>query len=228
MPISNPSNLQDSFTLRDIFSRERLPSLLTALVLLGAAYVFEHFANIYAFAYSLRPTSNHVGDLVLDTIPVIDLNFIIIEGALITIVLGTLFVFSRPRSVLFSLKALAVFIIIRAVFISLTHVGIHPDNIIPGLGFFDGIYLYLNFQTGLFFSGHTGLPFLFALIFWEKPPVRYILLSVSFVFGVAVLFAHIHYSIDVFAAPFMAYGIFKIACYLFPRDYELIAPASRA
>ena len=65
MPISKPSNPQDSFTLRDIVS----PSLLTALFLLGVAYVFEHFANIYAFAYSLRPTSNHVGDIILDAIP---------------------------------------------------------------------------------------------------------------------------------------------------------------
>ena len=218
---------QDSFALKDLFGRERLPSLLTALALLGIAYVVEHFANVYAFAYSLRPTSNHVGDIILDNVPVVDLNFIIIEGALISIVLGTLFVFSKPRYVLFTLKALALFIIIRALFISLTHVGIHPDNIAPGLGFFDAIYLYLNFQTGLFFSGHAGLPLLVAFIFWDVPCVRYILVSLSFVFGVAVLLSHIHYSFDVFAAPFMAYGIFKIAQYLFPRDYGLIPQENR-
>lgn len=211
-----------SFTLRDLFSRERLPSLASALALLGISYAVEHFANIYAFDYSQRPTSNYVGDLILDNIPVVDLSFIIIEVALIAIVLGTFYVLSKPRSVLFTLKAVALFIIIRALFISLTHVGIHPDNIAPGLGFFDGIYTYLNFQTGLFFSGHTGMPFLVALIFWDNRRVRYILLALSLVFAVAVLTAHIHYSIDVFAAPFMAYGIFRIAQYLFPRDYELI------
>ncbi len=215
---------ENSFTLRDVFSRERLSSLLTALALLGIAYVAEHFANIYALAYSLRPTSNHVGDLVLDNIPVVDFNFIIIEVALIAIVLGILFLLSKPRHILFTLKALALFIVIRALFISLTHVGIHPENLAPGLGFFDAIYLYLNFQTGLFFSGHTGLPFLMALIFWQMPRVRILFLALSFIFGVAVLLAHTHYSIDVFAAPFMAYGIFKISCYLFPRDYELIDP----
>ena len=218
---------EDSFTLRNIFSRERLPSLLGALALLGASYVVEHFANVYAFDYSQRPTSNYVGDLILDNIPVVDLSFIIIEVALISIVLGTLFVFSKPRYILFTLKAIALFIIIRAIFISLTHVGIHPDNIAPGLGFFDAIYTYLNFQTGLFFSGHTGLSFLIALIFWNNNRVRYVLLSLSFVFAVAVLLAHIHYSIDVFAAPFMAYGIFKIAQHLFPQDYKLIESASK-
>jgi len=213
--------MQGDFTLRDIFSGERLTSLLGAFALLGASYVVEHFANIYAFDYSQRPTSNYVGDLVLDNIPVVDLSFIIIEVALISIVLVTMFVISKPRYLLFTLKAVALFIIIRAIFISLTHVGIHPDNIAPGLGFFDSIYTYLNFQTGLFFSGHTGMPFLVALIFWGNKRVRYVLLSLSFIFAVAVLLAHIHYSIDVLAAPFMAYCIFKIAQYLFPRDYDL-------
>ncbi|MBI2025239.1 hypothetical protein HYT04_00420 [Candidatus Kaiserbacteria bacterium] len=214
--------MQADFTLRDLFSRKRLPSLIGALALLGASYIAEHFANIYAFDYSQRPTSNYVGDLVLDNIPVVDLSFIIIEVALVAIVLGTLFVLSRPRYLLFTLKAIALFIIIRAVFISLTHVGIHPENIAPGLGLFDSIYTYLNFQTGLFFSGHTGLPFLVAFIFWDNRRVRNTLIALSFIFAVAVLLAHIHYSIDVLAAPFMAYGIFKIALYLFPRDWELI------
>jgi membrane-associated phospholipid phosphatase len=84
--------------------------------------------------------------------------------------------------------------------------------------------MYLNFQTGLFFSGHTALPFLVALIFWDNVRARTVLLLLSLVFAIAVLLAHIHYSIDVFAAPFMAYGIYAIAKYLFPRDYALIAP----
>jgi hypothetical protein len=216
----------DTFTLKSLFTREWFPSLLGSFSLLGAAYLVEHLANNYAFEFALRPTSNHVGDLILDNIPALDLNFLIVEGAFLAIVLGVLYVLSKPRSVLFSLKALALFIIVRAFFISLTHVGIHPEHIDPSLGFFDGIYLYLNFQTGLFFSGHTGLPLLIALIFWENKRARYILVALSAVFGVAVLVAHIHYSIDVFAAPFMVYGIFKIATRLFPRDWALIAPSA--
>lgn len=220
--ISNMTT-EDSFTLRDVFRGERLSSLLTALTLLATAYVIEHFANAYAFEYSLRSTSNHVGDLILDNLQVINLNFIIIEGALTTIVLGTLFVvFLKPRYLIFTLKAIALFTAIRALFISLTHVGIYPDHIVPGHGLLDSIYMYLNFETGLFFSGHTGLPFLMALIFWQIPRVRYLFLAVSCVSGMAVLLAHVHYSIDVFAAPFMAYSIYRIARYLFPHDHALI------
>ena len=218
---------QTSFAIRDLFSPKHRWSLLGALLMLAGAYVAEYFANLYELEYAGRPTTTYVGDLLLDNLPVIDLNLVIIEGALLGIVLTTLFVvFLRPRYLLFTLKALALCIAIRALFISLTHMGIYPGNIEPGAGIFDGIYSYLNFQSGFFFSGHTALPFLMALVFWERMRTRIVFLLMSFVFAVAVLLAHIHYSIDVLAAPFMAYGIFKLAAYFFPRDYELIPPAS--
>lgn len=214
---------QDTFKFKDLFEHERLYSLITGFLLLGISFIVDHFAAVYAFSYLTRPTTRHVGDLLLDNIPIVDLNFIIIEGVLLSITLGTLYLFSKPRYLLFTLKTLALFIVIRALSISLTHIGIYPGQINPGAGFFDAIYLYYNFQTGFFFSGHTWMTFLMALVFWEKPIPRTVFLSLSFIFAVAVLLAHIHYSIDVFAAPFMAYGIFKITCHLFPRDYELIA-----
>lgn len=215
------------FTYRDFLKKDNLYSFLTALVMLGVAFAFEHVASVYAYSYLARPTSVYVGDILLDNLPVVNLNFIIIEGALSCIVLGTLFVFSKPRYILFTLKTVALFIATRAFFTSLTHIGIYPGAINPGAGFLDSIYIYLDFQTGFFFSGHTGLPFLMALIFWREPFPRAVLLSLSFVFAVAVLLAHVHYSIDVFAAPFMAYGIFAIAKKFFPRDYALIGPEAQ-
>jgi len=213
--------LEAPFSIRDLFGPIWRSSLVVALLLLAGAYVAEHFANLYELSYSLRPTSTYVGDVLLDNLPVVNLNLIIIEGAFFSIIAGVLFVLRRPRSVLFTLKALALFIAVRALFVSLTHVGIYPGNVDPGLGFFDGIYTYLNFQTGFFFSGHTGLPILMAFIFWKEPRARAVFLALSVVFGAVVLLAHIHYSIDVLAAPFMAYGIYTIARHLFRRDWEL-------
>ena len=213
----------DLFTLKHLFSREWVRSLCEAFLLLILAFVAEHFAVLYAFEYIGRPTTTHVGDILLDNLPIVNLNFIIIEIALFAIALGTVFVVCyRSRHLLFTLKSLALFITIRAFCMSLTHVGIYPGTILPGSGVLDVLYSYFNFQTGLFFSGHTGMPFLMALIFWEKPFERSVFLLLSLTFAVAVLLAHVHYSIDVFAAPFMAYGIFKIAQYLFLRDYKLI------
>lgn len=213
---------KDSFTINDLFKDGELYSLIIAFALLGISFVAYHFASAYSLVFLARPTSTYVGDLLLDNLPAVDLNFIIIEVALAAIVAGAVYlVFWKPSHILFSLKALALFNITRALFVSLTHVGLYPGHIAPGAGIFDGIYLYFNFQTGFFFSAHTGLPFLLALIFWNKPVTRYVFLALSFVFAVAVLLARVHYSIDVLAAPFMAYGIFEITKYFFPRDYEL-------
>ena len=55
-----------------------------------------------------------------------------------------------------------------------------------------------------------------------SPSIEYDLLSPALiVFGIAVLFAHIHYTMDVLAAPYMTYGIFKMSQYFFPEDYKM-------
>ena len=212
-----------SSSFLDLFRGGNLRSLIGGLALLGASFIAEHFANAYALSYLLRPTSHYVGDLLLDNLPVVNLNIIIVEGALIAIVVGALYLtIYRPRYILFAIKALALLIATRAIFISLTHVGIYPGAVAPeATGLFDSIYRYFHFQTGLFFSGHTSTPFLAALIFWDRMPERTVFLALSVIFGASVLLAHVHYSIDVFAAPFMAYGVFSIARHLFPRDYAL-------
>jgi membrane-associated phospholipid phosphatase len=215
---------KNSFAYKDLFKREWIGSFITGIVFMSISFVVSHYTFIYAHAYSVRATSSYVGDVILDNIPVVNLNFIIVEGALFSIAAAAIFVLVQPRYILFALKMVALFIVTRALFISLTHVGIYPGHIDPGLGPLDSIYLYFNFQTGLFFSGHTCAPILFALMFWERKTVRYICLALAVIFGISVLLAHIHYSIDVFAAPFMAYGIFNMAKYFFRREYELIKP----
>ncbi len=210
------------FTYKNLFSPAWVWKFVTGLLLLVVAFLANHYAFVYAHAYAIRPTSSYVGDIILDNIPVVNLNFIIVEGVLLAIAVGILFLILQPRYILFTVKALALFMITRAIFMSLTHMGIYPDHIQPGLGALDNLYLYFNFDTGLFFSGHTCMPIIAALALWDRPVLRYTALAIAFIFGVSVLLAHVHYSIDVLAAPFMAYGIFHLSKYLFPKEYELI------
>jgi hypothetical protein len=50
-----------------------------------------------------------------------------------------------------------------------------------------------SFGGDLFFSGHTGLPFLMALLFWENLRLRVLFIASSVFFGIIVLMGHILY-----------------------------------
>ena len=76
----------------------------------------------------------------------------------------------------------------------------------------------LSHGDDLFFSGHTGFPFLLAIIFWHKKYLRWLFLACTLIGGTAVILGHLHYSIDVFSVLFISFGVFHIAKYLFPQD----------
>jgi hypothetical protein len=202
----------------DFFTKDRVRGLLVALIFLGLAIIFQSYATTYA----AKAPSISVPDLILSHLPIVNMNSIVVEGALWAIFCSVLLILYKPHYIIFTLKTAAIFIATRAVFVSLTHVGIYPGQINPDVGFFDNIYTSLGLQTGFFFSGHVGLTLLMALIFWHEKFWRYAYIILSIIFGVSVLLAHVHYSIDVFAAPYITYGVFKMSEYFFKEDYQLL------
>jgi membrane-associated phospholipid phosphatase len=129
----------------------------------------------------------------------------------------------RPNYLPFAFKSVAVFILIRSVFISLTHIGPFPTHVIISSTFFNR-EAFNGIFTGndLFFSGHTGLPFLLALMIWNvDKKFRYVFLGFSVLFAVVVLLGHLHYSIDVLSAFFITYSIFQICKAWFKKDWEM-------
>jgi hypothetical protein len=117
----------------------------------------------------------------------------------------------------FAIKTLSLFIVIRSIFISLTHIGPFVDQI----QWSSNILSKFSFGGDLFFSGHTGIPFLFALIFWDVKLMRYVFLALSAFFGTIVLMGHLHYSIDVLSAFFITFSIYHIAEFIFQKDLAL-------
>lgn len=200
------------------WNKKQLLSLVSALILIIVALIIQKIADDYVNGL----TGIAVNDLLLDHLPTLDIDFLVVQGALILTGLALLLVAIKPKYLSFGLKAFALFIIVRSFLISLTHLGVSPHQLkfdTNSIGF--GLYnLLFNTQNDFFFSGHTGTGFLLALIFWNEKLWRYVFFGFSFVLGASVLLAHIHYSIDVFAAPFITYSIFAISKTLFKADFE--------
>jgi len=207
------------FNHKTNWNKESLQSLLFGTVLFIIALVLQKFANDYLL--SLKGVA--VDDLILKNIPSIDIDFFIIQGALILTAIIVLLFLAKPKYLCFGLKAVSMFIIIRSFFIILTHLGAVPTQIVLDKNSV-GFWLYdilFNSSNDYFFSGHTGLPFLMALIFWPEKLWRYFFIFASVVLGASVLLTHIHYSIDVFAAPFITYSLFVLTRKVFGKDFAV-------
>jgi hypothetical protein len=202
------------------WSERNRRSLYVGFLLLALALFVQMRGGRYAERKAVQAAP--VQDILLDNLPTVNLDLIVVQGSLFVILLGAMLFVRHPRFLIFGIKAVALFIIVRATFLNLTTFGVYPSRAVfdPSLG--SGPYDLINFDGNFFFSGHTGMPFLMALVFWERKGIRTFFLAVSVLFAMSVLLAHVHYSIDVFAAPFITYGIFKIAEWLFAGDYALL------
>ena len=176
------------------------------------------------FSSGVAVNAPGVRDIFLDNLPLVNLSAVIVGGAIVLWVFAGVLLIVDPHRLIFAIKAIALYIISRAFFFSLTHIGPYPLSYSPGPqnhGY--GLYHLITFQGNFFYSGHTAFPFLLALIFWDNKYLRYLFLALTVVFGASVLLAHVHYSIDVFAAPFIVYGVYVITERLFPSDRILFA-----
>lgn len=181
------------------------------------------FTQFLATGYATRAVSGSVTDIILSNTRVYDVDLIFVYGTVVLVFFVLYVCLSKPNYFPFLTKSIAVFTFIRAAFITLTHINIFPLHATISSAFFQGtIFRGIFTGNGLFFSGHTGLPFLLALIFWNIKKLRYTFLSFSLMFAVVVLLGHIHYSIDVLSAFFITYTIFHICLFFFPKERTLL------
>lgn len=191
-----------------------------------ALFALSVIASFYAIAYATERASNSVTDIILSNTPIIDVDGVMVVGTLLLIGFITLLMLHQPKRIPFGLYTLALFFFIRSGFTIATHVASYPIPIANTPDFQSAVgRFFFGFGGDLFFSAHTAVPFLMALMFWHRPSLRNLFLAWSAAFGVIVLLGHLHYTIDVFSAFFISYGIYHLALWLFPRERALFLGA---
>lgn len=204
--------MKEKVEVKPVSKMRYYASLLESIILFIGSVYLTHYASLYAEIRASGP----VDDIILSNTRVYDFEIFFVYVA---IMLG-LFVLTLclrfTKTAPFLIKTVSLFIVIRSMFVSLTHIGPFPLK----LEIESNLLNFITSGNDLFFSGHTGLPFLIALIFWNHLYIRILFLSASVVLGATALLAHLHYSIDVFAAFFITYSIYHIAIRIFKKDFD--------
>ena len=200
-------------TPRGIQWREILSSnKKIALFIAGIAALLSSFViNNKVSTYVDHVQGPSVGDLILDNIPIYDLNFIFFWAVLLFWAGNIIYRLIFPKEFPFILVSMSLFVMVRCFFIALTHLG-PPETLLV----VPEELSYYSFNADLFFSAHVGTPFFYALLTSVKR-VKWIAIIYSIIMVVIVLMSHGHYSIDIFASFFIAHSLSVLMLKLKPR-----------
>ena len=187
--------------------------------IIGIDIFFVGLACLMGARHYLSDTNIHTlssPDFFLDILPTTSVENVLVWGIPVLFCFAVCALLLHPERIPFSLKTMGALFFIRAFFVVLTPMGIRPDQAVTvSKGFLQGLAYSSN---DFFFSGHVAFPFLLALIFWNVRWIRLIMFFISVIFGVSVLLAHTHYSIDVFAVPFIVPTIYRLCTSFFRKD----------
>ena len=148
-----------------------------------------------------------LNDPILKLFTPVDLTWLTFLAIYLSLLSGILILIRNPVRLMLALQVYTVLILVRM--IAMYSVPFNPP---PSMIPLNDPFVQF-FGTGklltkdLFFSGHTATLFLLFLVI-DKRPYKQVFLFLTLLVGVCVILQHVHYSIDVFSAPFFTYGCY--------------------
>lgn len=181
------------------------------LISLITTLVFLKLSGVYLMYNETRTNGVQLNDWVLNALPPADVTYILFGITWTCIIAGVLINFFKPITAMYMLWSITIIAIVRSCVMYLVPL-LPPEGIIP---LKDPLVEYcfysdLVMQKDLFFSGHTANMVLVSLIMPIKWLQKLLVLATCAV-AFLLLKQHVHYTIDVIAAPFFAYLSFFLA-----------------
>ena len=206
--MSSPS-LKDNWTVFWSSRNKRYQMIIGTLIISAIIFSLQFF-----FAYIQKREGVVLNDWLLARIPphnVSLLIFALIWGMALLILIRAI---NNPSIYITYCWTLIFVYSVRFVTLSLVALD-PPPGMVPLVDPLSSVfYGNVSITKDLFFSGHTTTMFLIFLCL-EKRTDKTIALIAAFAVAYLLLVQHIHYTIDVLAAPIVVYPCYRLTRYLF-------------
>jgi hypothetical protein len=189
---------------KEFYKNRKTEIILTVVFLIIILIIFSNFLQ---FVESREGVS--LPDPILILFNPIDLTWLTFGLIYASLIIAIINFVKEPDKLLLAVQSYSLMIVFRLIAMYLTHFDA-PEKLLllddPFVQFFGSGQILTK---DLFFSGHTATLFLLYLIA-EVKSLRIFFLCSTLLVGAAVILQHVHYTVDVLAAPFFAYTSYKI------------------
>lgn len=148
-------------------------------------------------------------DVILNLFNPVDLTWPIFSIIYLSLICAFVSIINKPAKLIFAIQFYLLLMVVRMT--SMYFVPLDPPPGIISLAdpFIQLITTGEVLQKDLFFSGHTATLF-FLFLISDKIILKKFFLIATAVVAIMVILQHVHYTIDVFAAPFFAYSTYRL------------------
>ncbi len=187
--------------------RELTTTIILFVFLIIAMSIFTNFLEAIE-----KRNGVQFSDPLLKTFNPLDLTWITFALIYAGLVICLYFLIKFPRLLKVAFLSYTFMLLFRMASMYLLPLN-PPENMIP---LNDPLIQFFGngeiLTKDLFFSGHTSTSFLCFLIM-SKFRIKFLFILLTIIIGAFVVLQHVHYSIDVLAAPFFSFGSYKLAIY---------------
>lgn len=150
-----------------------------------------------------------INDPLLALFNPINLTWIIFSIIYAAVVSGLIYLTQHPVRLLFAVQTYILMVIIRMFAMYLLPFDYPPTMIELNDPFVQIFGTGQLLKKDLFFSGHTATLFVLFLV-TEPKWLKKLFLLLTIIIAISVLLQHVHYTIDVFIAPFATYCAYRV------------------
>jgi len=191
-------------------SKFRVKFFLSVIILSFSLFAYRNFLD-----FAEARTGASIPDPILKLFEPIDLTWLIFGLIYLCLVVGIIALIQNPEKLLLAFQVYTAIVIVRIIGMYLVPFEAPQKLIVLKDPFVELFGSGEALTKDLFFSGHTATLFMLFLVV-ESKRLKYIFLISAVIVGVSIVLQHVHYVIDVFAAPFFTY-----VCFIFVSSLNL-------